>query len=176
MAAQFWSSGRTAIQTDRVLASTFVTLGYFDNEELINIQIGITNRHLKSSRGGDTILDAIYSGSNAFITIVMPEWDETEKAQIFEPPGGTEQGDLGTPGSLWVAGSFAFQMRILPVTSAGAAQVSASRPSYTFGRCIIDGEQDGLRHFNVGVSETRIAVNFVALPDANNNIYTRATS
>lgn len=175
-APQFWSSGRTAIQTDRVTPSTFATLGWLDSDELIDIQIGIINRPLKSSRGGDTILDAIYAGSNGFISIILPEWSEVEWAQIAEPPGGTNQGDLGTPGALWVDGSFAFQMRIMPVDSSLANQATVKRPSYTFGRCIVDGEQDGLRLFNVGVAETRIAINLIALPDGSNDIYTRATS
>ena len=133
MAAVFWSSGRTAITIGGSL------LGYLESDELTVVQFGITNRHLKSSRGGDTIIESIYTGSNAYIASVLPEFDEAVWVTITKPPGGGAEGALGIPGTLWIAGCKTFSLASMPVTSSGAAQKTVVRARYTLGPCNVGG-------------------------------------
>lgn len=179
MASEFHIEGPVAFQTDVVLADTFVTLGYFDNDELIGWTEQFLNIPLKSSRGGEEILEMIYAGTGATLDVLLTEWDATQRNALSVKPGGTSIGDAGVIGSLWVGGSFAFKTRIAPVDRAGVlATPTATAPRYTFPVCILDGEE-GLKTHNIGVNKTHLSLSLTCLRDAStspDDLYSVETS
>ena len=169
--------GPCTIQTDAVLDGTLVDLGYTDNDDLPSYDEEIFNRPLTSTRWADTVVDMVYRGKAALLSVVLVEWENLELIDLLDKmpgaagAGATGESDLGQPGTRWRPGSpetdHTRQIKIKPII--------VGQFEYLFHNCILNGA-GGYRVFDLGNQEKRIGLQFIVLPELVLNLVSTASA
>lgn len=170
MAESFNISGPCAVQTDLVLADTLVTLGRTDNDDLVAVEYDTRNEIIEANDTGRVPGEIVFVGAIAVVTCTLIKWDTAQADDLRDAalgvrPSGSE-GVIGAIGSLWIGDSKCFKVRIEPDT--------AGKTYYEFQRCYLDGP-GSVREFDFGNKGRRLAIQFIAIPNGSDVLYTTGT-
>lgn len=159
MPATIQVPGPTIIQI--ATATTFVDLGYSDNDTLPTIQITDHQHDVKTVLSGDVPEEVVLRGIEARIAVALVKWDETNLAAMLNDMRGGASPGISVVGRRIVSAGASFQLKI---ASVGGTQ------SYLFPVSFL--QADGHGDSQWGNRERVLTLNFRAIPNASGSLYT----
>lgn len=153
-------------------------LGYAEDDDLIRVNFQKRHRELRASDTGDEPAQFVFRGSTATITGTLTKWDTGELAILETMPGETLLTAVGARGAGTV-GTTLLQSPVIPQEFGLAIDPvlggsSAYPTRYLFGR-VVHVEEAGFELIDWGNDSIKLAFSFLALRDANGNLYTTST-
>jgi len=136
-------------------SAAYSDLGYTDNSDLIQFELEHIKEPVFTTRMGEIPEDWVHQGSVGHLSFTLIKWDTTEVAKLaYAVPGGAAEGDVGNIGEFHLNSTenFSFAIKFTG---------TASNDTYTFHKCVLDGN---VQLLDFGNKPQRVGLNFICLP------------
>jgi hypothetical protein len=159
MTAIYNVAGPVRVEVQNPGASTWLLLGYTDNDEMPEIdEEYFTRRHSATDVGAEPGVE-INMGMIALINVTLIKWDDAVRQTAFRAPGATAPSSGGTIGSVW--GGNYIAIRFVPTI--------VGQQIKTCSQCFMDGP-GSVREMDFGNAGKRLAIQLVAKRGAEGSV------